>query len=346
MRRGRPDRVSWAALVVAVIALVMATTGIGAARSGGSKHSGSSPKGRVVRLDAHGRIPVAELPKIPVSELPAIPASRLPTIPASKLPKLTAAQLPQIPASKLPVTASVKHAGNADRLGGKSEAQLVSSCPAGAADLGTWCLDQMPVTLKAADVGQNNYAFATRTCESQGGYLPSAAQLIGAANKVPLESVLTDNPKLATIDIDPTDGLSDQREMSSTLVTTAAGSDAAGSEGVSPESTGNPKVGAPNPTPVPAVPYPATLQYVTVYDNAQKGGFAGSEPVSAPENFRCAFNKVSKAAQTTPAKEGTTGTGTTGTGTTGTGTTGTGTTPTTTATTPTTSQVRPAPAGK
>jgi hypothetical protein len=31
---------------------------------------------------------------------------------------------------------------------------------------------------------------------------------------------------------------------------------------------------------------------VTVYSNFQKGGFAGSEPVSQPENFRCAYNKT------------------------------------------------------
>jgi hypothetical protein len=84
--------------------------------------------------------------------------------------------------------------------------------------------------------------------------------------------------------------------MSATRVTTAAGSDAAGSEGVSTGATGNPNVGQPNPTPQPAVPRPETLQYVTVYDNHDKGGFAGSEPVSQPENFRCAFEKAPGAA--------------------------------------------------
>ena len=79
--------------------------------------------------------------------------------------------------------------------------------------------------------------------------------------------------------------------MSATLVTTAAGSDAAGSEGVSVGSTGDPRTGEPNPVPLPAVPAPSTLQYVTVYSNGTKGGFAGSEPVSQPENFRCAFNE-------------------------------------------------------
>jgi hypothetical protein len=37
---------------------------------------------------------------------------------------------------------------------------------------------------------------------------------------------------------------------------------------------------------------PETLQYVTVYDNKNKGGFAGSKPVGQAENFRCAFNKA------------------------------------------------------
>jgi hypothetical protein len=31
---------------------------------------------------------------------------------------------------------------------------------------------------------------------------------------------------------------------------------------------------------------------VTVYDNGKNGGFAGSEPVKEPQNFRCAFNKT------------------------------------------------------
>jgi hypothetical protein len=79
-------------------------------------------------------------------------------------------------------------------------------------------------------------------------------------------------------------------------VTTAAGSSAAGSEGVSEGATGNPNTGEPNPTRQPANPSPETLQYVTVYDNSNTGAFAGSEPVSAPENFRCAFNKTPQVA--------------------------------------------------
>jgi hypothetical protein len=82
--------------------------------------------------------------------------------------------------------------------------------------------------------------------------------------------------------------------MTATLVTTAAGASAAGSQGVSEGSKGDPKQGESDPTPFPA---PETLQYLTVYDNSDKGGAGGSKPVGQPENFRCAFDKAEGAAQ-------------------------------------------------
>lgn len=36
---------------------------------------------------------------------------------------------------------------------------------------------------------------------------------------------------------------------------------------------------------------------MTVYDNHDKGGFAGGKPVSQPEAFRCAFAKVEGASE-------------------------------------------------
>ena len=80
--------------------------------------------------------------------------------------------------------------------------------------------------------------------------------------------------------------------MSATLTTTASGGRAAGSEGVSEVSRGDPKAGEPDPAPLPADPAPETLQYMTVYDNGDHGGFAGGKPVGQPENFRCAFNRA------------------------------------------------------
>lgn len=200
----------------------------------------------------------------------------------------------KIPASLLPI---VSRARNADRVGGQTAASLSPSCAPTTVDLGTWCLMSAPYPLTNDQLGKNNYFFATQACVALGGYLPTAAQLIGAANRVKLESTIHDSQLTATIQIDPTRGLKDQREMSATLVTTAAGSDAAGSEGVSVGSTGDPRQGEPNPTPFPANPQPETLQYVTVYDNGNAGGFAGSEPVAKPENFRCAFEKIPGAAQ-------------------------------------------------
>ena len=54
-------------------------------------------------------------------------------------------------------------------------------------------------------------------------------------------------------------------------------------------SRGNTSTGEPDPTPAPANPSPETLDYITVYDNHNMGGFAGGEPVSKPESFRCAY---------------------------------------------------------
>jgi hypothetical protein len=186
----------------------------------------------------------------------------------------------------------VKKARNASRLGGKTRAALTPSCSPTTVDLGTWCLMASPYPPAGNEAGRTNYRFATEKCVALGGYLPSAGQLIGAASRVKLASTIHDSELTASVDADASDGLKDRREMSATLTTTAAGSSAAGSQGISDGSRGDPNQGEPNPVPRPANPTPDTLQYITVYDGGDAGGFAGSRPVSEPENFRCAFNKV------------------------------------------------------
>ncbi len=195
----------------------------------------------------------------------------------------------KFPASAIP---AVGTAGNAKRLDGKTAEGLAPACPPNTVDIGTWCMESAPFALTNAELGKNNFDWASSKCEEEGGWLPSAAELLGAAARVKLESTIHDSPLTATIPLDPSRGLQDQREMSSTLVTTEAGSAAAGFEGVSEGATGNPRQGQPNPIPLPANPLPESLQYVTVYDNGNKGGFAGSEPVANPENFRCAYDKT------------------------------------------------------
>jgi hypothetical protein len=192
----------------------------------------------------------------------------------------------KFPASAIP---TVKNASRIDNL---TAEQLAGACPPATVDLGTWCLDTAPYPLTNAQAGKNNFIFASKACQQEGGWLPSASELLGAAERVKLESTIHDSRLTATVNLDPTRGLKDEREMSSSLATTEAGSAAAGSEGVSEGATGNPRQGQANPVPVPADPLPQSLQYVTVYSNGQKGGFAGSEPVTNPENFRCAFNKA------------------------------------------------------
>jgi len=179
---------------------------------------------------------------------------------------------------------------------GQSTAKLVNKlkaqCPiSNAIKLGTWCLESGPYRVPVADTGKNDYFYATQTCAREGGWLPSAAQLIGAAAKASLQSTIDDDPATSGREElpDPTRGFKDKREMSGDLFTTTAGSAAAGSEGVTVGSKGNQAVGEPDPTPMPANPSPETLQYVTVYDNHNHGGFAGGSPVGKPESFRCAY---------------------------------------------------------
>lgn len=203
----------------------------------------------------------------------------------------------KIPARYLPT--AVPRARRADRLGadGDTAEGLRGSCSPDTVDLGTWCLSSALYPLADDEVGKNDYLFATQKCVDLGGWLPTAAQLVGAAPRVKLASTIDDSRLTATIDLDPADGMKDRREMSSTLITTAAGASAAGALGVTEGSKGDPKTGEPDPVTLPSNPLPETLQYVTVYDNKDKGGFAGGKAVSQPESFRCAYAKVEGSAQ-------------------------------------------------
>ncbi|HEY6760004.1 MAG TPA: hypothetical protein VI318_10950 [Baekduia sp.] len=218
--------------------------------------------------------------------------SKLPKLP-SLTPKpygvLRLSKGKHFPASVIPKVAAAKAA---DTVGGARREDLALNCPGDTADLGTWCLQTSTYTVPNDQIGQNDFIYASRTCVDQGGWLPSASQLIGAAPRVKLASTIDDNESTAATDISPGDGLKDGREMSSSLFTTTAGDSAAGSEGVTAGSLGDPHQNEPNPVPQPADPKPGTLDYVTVYDNRDLGGFAGGEPVGKAEKFRCAFNKT------------------------------------------------------
>jgi hypothetical protein len=174
----------------------------------------------------------------------------------------------------------------------KSVASLKVQCPvSNAVNLGSWCLESSPHTIPANMIGQNDYFYAAQTCVKEGGWLPSAAQLIGAAPEAALQSTIDDDPGTSGAEEFPeaSRGITDKREMTGDLFTTTAGADAAGSEGVTAGARGNTSTGEPDPTPMPANPNPETLDYITVYDNHDQGGFAGGEPVGKAESFRCAY---------------------------------------------------------
>jgi hypothetical protein len=192
----------------------------------------------------------------------------------------------QAPAGGVPVAAK---ASKAKKSGGGAKSVR---CPVtNAVTFGSWCLESSPHSVPAAAAGKNNYFYAAQTCVKEGGWLPSAAQLIGAAPYAALQSTINDNPGTSGAEEFPeaNRGILDKREMTGDLFTTTAGAEAAGSEGVTAGSRGNSSIGEPDPTPMPANPSPETLDYITVYDNHNQGGFAGGEPVSKPETFRCAY---------------------------------------------------------
>jgi hypothetical protein len=264
MRERIAQNTGSAALLISILSLIVASSGVAGAVGGGARHRSGRAHRRLGTMIAGHRLSSRPYP----GGLLILGSNR------------------KFPSSAIP---TVK---DASELSGKKLEEIEPSCPGDTVDLGTWCLETSPYPLTNQDIGRNNYFWASQTCVAAGGYLPSAAQLIGAAKRVKLESTIHDNRDTATIAEDPTIGLKDQREMSATLITTTGGSEAAGSEGVSVGSTGDPRTGEPNPVPLPANPAPATLQYVTVYSDGTKGGFAGSQPVSEPQSFRCAYNKT------------------------------------------------------
>jgi len=197
----------------------------------------------------------------------------------------------KIPAKYIPTVTAAK---NAQKLSGATKGKLTSACPvSGGIDLGSWCLEGSTFKVPQNEVGQNNFVWAAQKCVAEGGWLPTAAQLIGAAPKIALKSTADDDPGTSGASETPeaSVGIKDEREMSSDLFTTGSGARAAGFEGVSEQARGVGNTGEPNPVPLPAEPAPETLDYITVYDNHNLGGFAGGEPITKPENFRCAYAK-------------------------------------------------------
>jgi hypothetical protein len=203
----------------------------------------------------------------------------------------------KIPAKYLPIAKTAK---NASKLGGATRAKLTVECPIpNAIDLGTWCLESGLYPIPPEDAGKNDYLYATQACVKAGGWLPTAAQLIGAAPRAKLQSTIDDSILTSGAEEfpDAKNGIKDKREMTSDLTTTAAGSRSAGTQGVTVGSKGNGNLGEPDPVPMPADPVPETLNYITVYDNHNLGGFAGGAPVGKAESFRCAYAKGAQGAK-------------------------------------------------
>ena len=155
------------AMVVALIALVLSTTGA---------------------ADAARHAVISEFAGHPISTKPHAGGILL----LGKNRKFPAAAIPTVK--------------NANAVGGKTAADLEGTCPPDTVSLGSWCMETAPFPLTNADVGKNNFVWASKKCEEEGGWLPSASELLGAAARVRLESTIHDSLLTATVDEDPTRG--------------------------------------------------------------------------------------------------------------------------------------------
>ena len=171
----------------------------------------------------------------------------------------------------------------AARVGGKTAVQLEGTCPPDTVDIGTYCMESAPYPLTKEDLGKNNFIFASKTCEKAGGWLPSASELLGAAERVKLESTIHDSQLTATIDLDPTRGLKDEREMSSSLITTEGGSAAAGLRGGQRRRHWESSPGPGQPDPAPGQP---AARIAAVRDGLQQPPAGGVCRLGAREQPR------------------------------------------------------------
>ena len=147
------------AMIVALVALVFSTTGL---------------------ADAARRAVISAIDGHPISATPHAGGV------------LLLGKNRKFPASAIPTV------NDAARVDGKTAEELAGTCPPATVDLGTWCLDSAPYPLTKADAGKNNFIWASKACEAEGGWLPSAAELLGAAARVKLESTIHDSPLTAT----------------------------------------------------------------------------------------------------------------------------------------------------
>ncbi len=147
------------AMVVALIALVLSTTGLADA----ARHAVISA------IDGH-----------PISTKPHAGGI------------LLLGKNRKFPASVIPTVKERQQGWLAKpRRSWKGPARPTASASAGA---GSWCMETAPYPLTNADVGKNNFIWASKACEEAGGWLPSASELLGAAA---VDQARVHDPRLA-----------------------------------------------------------------------------------------------------------------------------------------------------
>ena len=251
-----------AAMVVALIALVFSTTGL---------------------ADAARHAVVAAIAGHPISSKPhaggLLTLGQQREIPLRGDPHRGLAETPSASTAKRP-----------SRSSPPARPTRSTSAP------GAW--NRRPSRSPTRTLGKNNFIWASKKCEEEGGWLPSAAR---AARRRRAREARVDDPRLAADRHDqPRPEPRPQRRTRDELRRWSQPKRAPRR----PASRGSAK--APRATPVRASPTrsrcPPTrcrnrCSTWTSTANGTKGGFAGSQPVNEPQNFRCAYAAVARGPQ-------------------------------------------------
>ena len=149
-------------------------------------------------------------------------------------------------------------AQRADRLGGKRAEDLTRDCAPEHGRLRHLVPDERALRRsRTTRSARTTTSSRRRSASSSAATCRPPAQLIGAAPRVKLASTIDDSQLSASIDLDPTDGMKDRREMSATLSRPSRPARARRARRASPRARkGDPEQGEPDPVPLPANPQP------------------------------------------------------------------------------------------
>ena len=194
----------------------------------------------------------------------------------------------KFPASAIPTVQRTPRASAA-----RPPSELAGTCPPARSTSARGAWTPRPSRSPRNSSARTTSSSPARACEKEGGWLPSASELLGAAERVKLESTIHDSQLTATINLDPTRGLKDEREMSSRWSRPKRARPRRASRASAKAPPATRARARPTRSPLPGQP---AARIAAVRDRlqqrARRAASRARSPSTNPENFRCAFNKT------------------------------------------------------